>query len=62
MVAQYAQSASSVKTLQMLTQVFVERVHIQVQQDKVLALVVLLEATLSEISLYTTISSSLSRF
>jgi hypothetical protein len=45
MVAQYAQSASSVQTLQMLTQLFVERAHIQVQQDKVLAVVVLLEAT-----------------
>ncbi len=30
MVAQYAQSASSVHSLQMLTQLFVERAHIQV--------------------------------
>ena len=45
MVAQYAQSASFVQTLQMLTQLFVGPAHIQVQQDKVLALVVLLEAT-----------------
>jgi hypothetical protein len=45
MIAQYVQSASTVQTLQMLTQLFVGRAHIQVQQDKVLALVVLLEAT-----------------
>lgn len=45
MVAQYAQLASNVHSLQMLTQLFVKRAHIKVQQDKVLALVVLLEAT-----------------
>ena len=45
MVAQYAQLASNVHSLQMLTQLFVKLAHIKVQQEKVLALVVLLEAT-----------------